>query len=131
MSDKFTSDTDIYRVVLFNQFKHGANESEIQQRVAARLDLNEQDIARIFASRPIVIQNSIDATSAFELHITLNEIGALSYIEPMPDFDDTDADGYIERRYEQRREQQERRAQTRIGQIMPDRRISERREDED
>ncbi len=131
MSEQSTSNTDLYRVILFNQFKHNGSESEIRQRVAERFNLSEQDIARIFSSRPIVIRNNVDAKSAFKLHITLNEIGALSYIEPMPEIDDTDDAGYIERRNEQRREDKERRAQSRLGQAMPDRRMNERREDED
>ncbi len=130
MSEQSTSSTELYRVILFNQFKHKGKESEIRERVAARFNLSEPDITRIFSSRPIVIKNNLDAKSAFKLHITLNEIGALSYIEPMPEIDDTDDAGYIERRYEQRREQKERRTESRLGQAMPDRRMSERREGE-
>ena len=54
-------------------------------------------------------------------------MGALSHIETMPEVDDTDGAGYIERRSEEQRKQQDRRGQTRNGQIIPDRRFDERR----
>ncbi|MDJ0832554.1 MAG: hypothetical protein QNJ69_03465 [Gammaproteobacteria bacterium] len=128
MSEKSASEQVLYRVVLFSVFKHKGEASEIHAKVAEKFKLNEKEIAHMFASRPVVIKNNIQADVAFKLHITLSEIGALSYIEPVPDIDDTDGTGYIERRIVERREQKERRAQTRIGQVMPDRRIDERRE---
>ena len=127
MSQISTSDASLFRVVLLNEFIPVDDVNEVQKKVAARFKLGDKAAAHVFAGRPVVIKRNIDAETAFRFKSTLDEIGALSHIESMPMVDDTDGSGYIERRNKQQRAAYDRRGQSRNGQIVPDRRVYERR----
>ncbi len=127
MNQVVTSEENLFRVVLLNEFKQVEDADEVQKKVAARFKLSDKAADHVFAGRPVVIKRNVDAETAFRFKTTLDQIGALSHIETMPDLDDTDASGYIERRVKQQRAASDRRGQTRNGQIVPDRRVYERR----
>ncbi len=127
MNQVSTSEENLFRVVLLNEFNQIDNADDIQKKVAARFRLSDKAVDHVFAGRPVVIKTNVDAETAFRFKTTLDQIGALSQVESMPEFDDTDASGYIERRIKQQRAAYDRRAQTRNGQILPDRRVYERR----
>ena len=127
MSDGPLVDDDLSRVVFLNEVEGGRSGEQVRQNMAQRFSLDAPALDRLFAGPPIVVKKNVDAETALQYKRAIEEAGAKCRIEPMPDTDDTDAHGYLERRTGERRQQRDRRSSVRPGAIKPDRR--ERRRD--
>ncbi len=127
MSELSINGQDLFRVVFLNEFKKGMNVDEIQQNVTKKFRLSEQGTARMFAKRPIVVKKNVNVETAYQLKLIFDETGALCKIDMMPEVDDTDPLGYLERRKNKRRKQKNRRSRMRSEHIIPDRREIDRR----
>jgi hypothetical protein len=129
MSDGSVSDDDLSRVVFLNEFADDASRDEARAAMADRFGLGEEKLARLFLGPPVVIKRNIDAETALRYKLAIEAAGAKCRIEAMPDEDDTDGHGYLERRQGDRRQQADRRERTRTEAINPDRRKGDRRRD--
>lgn len=127
MSEEYVIDDTRFRVVLLSDLKRGAGISKVRRKIAQRFNLSEEGVELMFAGRPVVVKKDVCAETAFEYKLAIDETGATSKIEVMPEVDDTDVHGYIERRKAQRRTQRDRRERMRAESFRPDRRESERR----
>jgi len=116
-----------FRVVFLNEFKRGTRIAEIREKVRQRFNLSEEGVERMFAGRPIVVKKDVDAEIAYQYKLAIDETGANCKIEVMPQVDDTDVRGYLERRREERRLKRDRRDRLRGESLSPDRRANERR----
>jgi hypothetical protein len=121
-------DGTLFRVVFLNDFRRGTRIAEIREKIRQRFNLSDEGVERMFAGRPIVVKKNVDAETAYQYKLAIDETGANCKIEIMPAVDDTDAHGFIERRRRERREQRDRRARLRSESLSPDRRENERRE---
>jgi hypothetical protein len=128
MEGKLGSDGTLFRVVFLNDFRRGTRIAEIREKIRQRFNLSDEGVERMFAGRPIVVKKNVDAETAYQYKLAIDETGANCKIEIMPAVDDTDAHGFIERRRRERREQRDRRARLRSESLSPDRRENERRE---
>ncbi len=128
MSDNPTAEAGLFRVVFLNEFGEGADVDSIRKNVAGQFNLSEQAAAHMFAGRPVVVKRNVDVATAFQFKMILDEIGALCQVETMPEVDDTDGHGYIERRGDEQRKKADRRTRMRFEHIVPDRRFAERRD---
>ncbi len=87
-----------FRVVFLNAFKRGTRIAEIREKVRQRFKLSEKGVERMFAGGPIVVKKDVGAETALEYKLAIDETGANCKIEVMPQVDDTDIHGYVERR---------------------------------
>ena len=117
-----------FRVVFLNDFKRGMRITEIREKVRQRFNLSDEGVEKMFAGRPIVVKKNVAAEIAYQYKLAIDETGAACKIEVMPPVDDTDIDGYVERRKEERRMKRDRRDRMRAEALNPDRRLQERRD---
>ena len=89
-----------FRVVFLNDFKRGTRIAEIREKVRQRFNLSEEGVERMFGGRPIVVKKDVDAEIAYQYKLAIDETGANCKIEVMPQVDDTDIHGHLERRRE-------------------------------
>ena len=61
-----------------------------------------------FAGPPVVVKSNLDAETALRYKLAIEATGARCRIETMPAEDDTDAQGYLDRRRNERWRQLER-----------------------
>jgi hypothetical protein len=123
------ADDDLSRVVFLNEFVGDIGRDEVRAAMAERFNLGARALARLFAGPPVVVKSNLDAESAMRYKLAIEATGARCRIETMPAEDDTDAQGYLERRQGERRRQADRRDRTRTEAINPDRRQGDRRGD--
>lgn len=121
------SDDELSRVVFLNEFEDGAPREEVRDAMAERFNLGAQALARLFAGPPVVIKRNVDAETAVRYKLAIEATGAKCRIESMPAEDDTDRNGYLERRKGERRQGTDRRHRTRTEAIGADRRRGDRR----
>jgi hypothetical protein len=120
-------DDDLSRVVFLNEFESGIGRDEVRDAMAERFNLGARALARLFAGPPVVVKSNLDAEAALRYKLAIEATGARCRIEAMPVEDDTDGQGYLERRQGERRRQADRRDRTRTEAIVPDRRKGDRR----
>lgn len=112
-----------YRVVFIGQVGPGKDSEKVKAALAAKFKLKPPMLKRIMAGRPIVVKNNVDAETAFRYKTEIDALGAVSRIEPVPNVNDVDELGYIERRKGERRTGlNDRRKSERGNAIQPDRR---------
>ncbi len=116
-----------YRVVFLGEFDHKKDMESIKAALIQRFKLKPAVFDRLLNHRPIVVKNNTDAETAFKYKQILDDLGAYSYIQEVPNEDDTDEQGYVERRKQEQRVTRDRRSHPREGAIQPDRRKVERR----
>lgn len=131
MSDGSVSDDDLSRVVFLNEFEDDASREQVRAAMAERFNLGAKVLARLFAGPPVVVKSNVDAETAFRYKLAIEAVGATCRIETMPAEDDTDGQGFLDRRQGERRQQPDRRARTRTETIGPDRRTGGRRKDDE
>ncbi len=122
MGDRPVSDDELSRVVFLNEFENGAGREQVRDAMAERFNLGAEALARLFAGPPVVIKRNVDAETAVRYKVAIEATGAKCRIETMPAEDDTDGNGYLERRKGERRQGTDRRARVRTEAITPDRR---------
>ncbi len=116
-----------YRVVFSGEFDQSKTIDEIKANLSKRFSLKPSVLERLLAGRPVVVKNEINAETAYRYKQAIDEAGALSRIEEVPEVDDIDEYGFVERRKTERRFNNERRKHFRAESIQPDRRKKERR----
>lgn len=129
MGDGAMADDDLSRVVFLNEFEGDIGRGEVRAAMAERFNLGARALDRLFAGPPVVVKSNLGAEAALRYKLAIEETGARCRIETMPAEDDTDAQGYLERRHDERRRQADRRDRTRTEAINPDRRKGDRRGD--
>lgn len=127
MTDDAHADDNRSRVVFLNEFDEEVPAQKIRQEIAQRFKLGAKALDRLFAGRPIVVKRDVDAETALHYKLAIEKTGARCKIEIMPEVDDTDRHGYVERRKHERRQAPDRRDRTRTEAIKPDRREDDRR----
>lgn len=113
-----------FRVVFTGQFDPNKNIDAIKADMTARFKLPPPIIERLMAGRPIVVKNNVNAETAYRYKREIDVMGGVSRIEAVPEEDDVDKKGFIERRKRKsdRRMRNDRRKVKRAGAIQPDRR---------
>jgi hypothetical protein len=129
MSDGPVTDNDLSRVVFLSEIADDATREEVRDAMAKRFNLGAEAIARLFAGPPVVVKSNLDAETALRYKLAIEATGAKCRIETMPAEDDTDSQGYLDRRQGERRRGMDRRERTRAEAIAPDRRQGDRRKD--
>lgn len=129
MTDGAASDNDLSRVVFLSEPAGDSTREEIREAMAERFNLGAEALARLFAGPPVVIKRDVDAETALRYKLAIEATGARCRIEAMPTGDDTDDQGYLDRRVGERRRAPDRRERMRTEAIAPDRRQNERRKD--
>lgn len=120
-------DDELSRVVFLNEFEEAASAEEVRDALAQWFNPGAAALDRLFASPPVVVKSNVDAETALRSRQAIETARAKYRIEAMPDGDDTDERGYIDRRVGERRRQGDRRGRTRAETLSPDRRKCERR----
>lgn len=129
MSDGPVTDNDLSRVVFLSETGDDAAREEVRDAMARRFNLGAEALARLFAGPPVVVKSNLDAETALRYKLAIEATGAKCRIETMPVEDDTDSQGYLDRRQGERRQAGDRRDRARTESITPDRRQGERREE--
>lgn len=127
MNDGPVSDDNLSRVVFLDEFEDEASREQVRKAMAERFNLGVKALAWLFAGRPVVAKSNVDAETALRYKRAIEAAGAKCRIEIMPAEDDTDSQGYVERRKGERRQVSDRRSRTRTEAIVPDRRVGDRR----
>lgn len=122
-------DDELSRVVFLNEFVGDASAEQVRDALAQRFNLGSAALDRLFAGPPLVVKSNVDAATALRYRQAIEAAGARCRIEAMPDEDDTDGQGYLDRRQGERRQQADRRARARTETLGPDRRTGDRRGD--
>jgi hypothetical protein len=120
--------TERYRVVFTGKLDQTKTIGEIETALTGLFKLTPSILKRVMAGRPIVVKNNIDAEMAILYKSKIDALGAFCRVEQVPEINDTDAQGYLERRKSDRRNSSNnRRKMRRTSSIQPDRRGKDRR----
>lgn len=121
------NDDELLRVVFLSEFEDRARHMQVRDAMAERFNLGAKALGRLFAGPPVVIKRNVDAETAVRYKAAIEATGAICRIEAMPAEDDTDGNGYLDRRQGERRQGTDRRGRTRREAIGADRRTGDRR----
>ena len=99
---------------------------ELQASFKKAFGVDDTTIKKVFCGKPVVIKPRADEMTAQEFKAQVEAFGGVCWFEPRPDGAE-----YEDRRQQYRRAQRDRRDQRRDHAILPDRRSSDGRRDED
>lgn len=76
----------LFIVLFIGEVRYGINPGSLKSSMAKSFNVSIARIDKLFTGRPEIIKNNIDKELAEKYCVTLKELGAVSWIEPMPPF---------------------------------------------
>jgi aconitate hydratase len=75
--------TQKYRILFNGEIEPGQDLSTVKERLSQLFKTSPDQINRLFAGKPVTINNNLDYTAAQEYIVLMKNAGALCYFEPM------------------------------------------------
>lgn len=80
------STTSLYMVLFIGEIRYGVKSGQLKDSIAKKFNVSVARIDKLFTGRPEIIKNNINQELAEKYCEVLKELGAVSWVEPMPPF---------------------------------------------